>query len=193
MRETKLITNVKVEADEETLKTRQALVAAKSPAELSTISSLADIPLPSKLTKIMTRAPSAPGSKLDLDGKGSSKAPSKMNLTEIYATLPKSLPKSLTMELMVTTKDEDQDLVASRKKLIEEKTPMELGNIGSISDLPIPAPLENLWAKTKADDSNAPEKPKRRNLEEKRKRNLTTGTFLSADFLPESWRETKLL
>merc|ERR1719483_2078300 len=39
MRETKLITNIKVEVDDETLKARQALVAAKSPAELSTISS----------------------------------------------------------------------------------------------------------------------------------------------------------
>merc|ERR1712106_436615 len=76
--------------------------------------------------------------------------------------------------------------------MIGEKTPMELGNIGSISDLPIPAPLENLWAKKREDDT-APDKPKRRNMEEKRKRNLTTGAFLSADFLPESWRETKLL
>jgi len=192
MRETKLITNIKVEVDDETLKARQALVAAKSPAELSTISSLADIPLPSMLTNMMTRAPSAPGSKVDLDRRSSSKALSKMNLNEIYATLPKSLPKSLTMELMVSTKDEDQDLVATRRKMIGEKTPMELGNIGSISDLPIPAPLENLWAKKREDDT-APDKPKRRNMEEKRKRNLTTGAFLSADFLPESWRETKLL
>merc|ERR1719348_1513131 len=42
-------------------------------------------------------------------------------------------------------------------------------------------------------DSMAPEKPKRKSLAEKRKRNLTTGAFLSGDFLPESWRETKLI
>merc|ERR1712233_268909 len=42
--------------------------------------------------------------------------------------------------------------------------------------------------------ADTPEKPKRKkNMEEKRKRNLTTGTFLSSDFLPQSWLDTKLV
>merc|ERR1712228_706944 len=53
-----------------TLPTRQQLVETKSPIELSAITSLSDIPVPSKITKIMnkksTTAISAPGSKLDL-------------------------------------------------------------------------------------------------------------------------------
>ena len=53
MRETKLITNVKVEEDEEVLQARQELVRSRTPAQLSTICSLADLPVPSKLTRMM--------------------------------------------------------------------------------------------------------------------------------------------
>merc|ERR1712002_1420325 len=99
LRETKLITNVK---DEEVLKSRQALVESKSPVELSTITSLSDLPLPSKITRMMNRTPAAstPGSKLDVSSKSSTKGLSKMNINDMYSTLP----KSLTMELAVTTK-----------------------------------------------------------------------------------------
>eukprot|EP00092_Neocalanus_flemingeri_P008461 GFUD01009118.1.p1 GENE.GFUD01009118.1~~GFUD01009118.1.p1 ORF type:complete len:1981 (+),score=531.91 GFUD01009118.1:270-6212(+) len=190
LRETKLITNVKVEPDEERLKSRQALVESKSPVELSAITSLSDIPIPSKIKRIMHRAPAAstPGSKLDVSSKSSSKGLSKMNVNDMYSTLP----RAFTMELAVTTKvNKDLEEVERRKILIQEKTPMELGNIGSISEFPIPSALQNIF--TKSDAAEKPEKPKRKNIEEKRKRNLTTGTFLSADFLPESWRETKLL
>ena len=76
LRETKLVTNVKVEEDEEVLKSRQALVESKSPVELSTITSLSDLPIPSKITRMMHRAPavaSTPGSKLDVSSKSSYK------------------------------------------------------------------------------------------------------------------------
>merc|ERR1711970_1370952 len=187
LRETKLITNVKVEEDEEVLKSRQALVESKSPVELSTITSLSDLPLPSKITRMMNRTPAAstPGSKLDVSSKSSTKGLSKININDMYSTLP----KSLTMELAVTTKvNKNPEEVERRMKLTQEKTPTELGNIGSLADLPIPSALQNIFGK-----SDAPEKPQRKNIEEKRKRNLTTGAFLSGDFLPESWRETKLL
>merc|ERR1712096_199480 len=82
----------------------------------------------------------------------------------------------------------NQEEASRRQKLTQEKSPTELGNIGSISELPIPSALQNIFAK-----SDAPEKPQRKSVQEKRKRNLTTGTFLSPDFLPDSWRETKLL
>ena len=125
-----------------------------------------------------------------------------MNLNDMYSTLP----KSLTMELAVKTKVivafskpfpphshqiNDPAVVEERRKLTAEHTPMELGNIGSMADLPIPTPISNPFNKQAAD---TPEKPKRKkNMEEKRKRNLTTGTFLSSDFLPQSWLDTKLV
>merc|ERR1712226_77211 len=194
MRETKLVTNVKVEEDEEVLRARQELVQTRTPAQLSTITSISDLPVPSKLTKMMgSRESSAHGPRPAstaasvVGEKQTSRTPSKMNVNDMYSTLP----KSLTMELAVKTKINDPSVVEERRKLTAEHTPMELGNIGSLADLPIPTPISNLFNKPAAD---TPEKPKRKkNMEEKRKRNLTTGTFLSSDFLPQSWLDTKLV
>jgi len=194
MRETKLVTNVKVEEDEEVLRARQELVQTRTPAQLSAITSISDLPVPSKLTKMMgSRESSAHGPRpasvaASVAGeKQTSRTPSKMNVNDMYSTLP----KSLTMELAVKTKINDPAVVEERRKLTAEHTPMELGNIGSLADFPIPTPISNLFNKPAAD---TPEKPKRKkNMEEKRKRNLTTGTFLSSDFLPQSWLDTKLV
>merc|ERR1719458_2458233 len=55
LRETKLVTNVKVEEDEEVLFARKAMVESKTPAELSAIKSLSDLPIPSRVSKIVAR------------------------------------------------------------------------------------------------------------------------------------------
>merc|ERR1712192_280794 len=170
------------------------LVQTRTPAQLSAITSISALPVPSKLTKMMaSRESSAHGPRpastaASVAGeKQTSRTPSKMNVNDMYSTLP----KSLTMELAVKTKINDPAVVEERRKLTAEHTPMELGNIGSLADFPIPTPISNLFNKPAAD---TPEKPKRKpkNMEEKRKRNLTTGTFLSSDFLPQSWLDTKL-
>merc|ERR1719292_13688 len=93
-----------------------------------------------------------------------------------------------------------QNMVEQNRKLTQEKSVLELSKIGSISDLPIPTPISNLFNKTPGESKapgevaadDTPTRPKRRNMEEKRKRNLTTGTFLSADFVPPSRIETKI-
>merc|ERR1712226_472187 len=168
MRETKLVTNVKVEEDEEVLRARQELVQTRTPAQLSAITCLADLPIPTKLTRMMEKrehsahngtngAAVAAEEKLEMS---SVKAPSKMNLNDMYSTLPKSLPRALTMELAVSTKVEDQAVAEQHQKLTQERSVMELGNIGSISDLPIPAPISNLFTKTPGEET--PTKPKRR-------------------------------
>ena len=74
----------------------------------------------------------------------------------------KQLLKSKTEEKL----HKDAEEVERRKKLCQERTPMELGNIGSLSELPIPAPIQNLFSKS---DADKPEKPQRKNMEEKRK------------------------
>ena len=61
-RETQLVTNVKVEEDEETLKARQDLVNSKSPSELAQITSFSDIPVPSRLSRMVSRNQSVHGS-----------------------------------------------------------------------------------------------------------------------------------
>merc|ERR1719331_2573300 len=171
MRETKLVTNVKGEEDEEGLRARQELVQTRTPAQLSAITSISDLPVPSKLTKMMgSRESSAHGPRPAASAsccasvageKQTSRTPSKMNVNDMYSTLP----KSLTMELAVKTKINDPAVVEERRKLTVEHTPMELGNIGSLADFPVPTPISN----------------------------LTTGTFLSSDFLPQSWLDTKLV
>ena len=50
----KLITNVKVEAGTDELNSRRALAASKSPAELAQINSLAEIPIPGTLKRMVT-------------------------------------------------------------------------------------------------------------------------------------------
>ena len=52
-RETKLLTGVKVEEDEAVLAQRRNLTETKSPAELSQITSIADLPLPSALESFL--------------------------------------------------------------------------------------------------------------------------------------------
>ena len=65
-----------------------------------------------------------------------------MNLNDMYNTLP----KSLTMELSVgSPKEMDAEKADARKKLTEEKTPMELSQIGSIAEFPLPSALENIF------------------------------------------------
>ena len=74
-----------------------------------------------------------------------------------------TLPKSLKMELAVSVKvNKDPEEVERRKKLCQERTPMELGNIGSLSELPIPAPIQNFFSKSEAADK--PDKRKRKNM-----------------------------
>ena len=57
------MTNVKVEDDEETLKARQEMVKTKTPAELAQISGLGDIPIPSRLSRMVTRGQTSSGSR----------------------------------------------------------------------------------------------------------------------------------
>lgn len=52
-RETKLVTQVKVEQDHEELARRKNLTQSKTPAELSQISSLSDLPIPSALENLL--------------------------------------------------------------------------------------------------------------------------------------------
>ena len=48
-------------------------------------------------------------------------------------------------QLLVKAKvDENQEKVKERQELIRTKSPAELSQISSVSDLPIPAPVENM-------------------------------------------------
>merc|ERR1712212_1426798 len=77
---------------------------------------------------------------------------------------------SLTMELAVKTKINDPAVMEERRKLTAEHTPMELGNIGSLADFPIPTPISNLFNKPAADTPEKPKEKKKKVEEEKREK-----------------------
>lgn len=67
----------------------------------------------------------------------------------IYETLPRSLKEQ---QLLVKSKVvEDDDKVKERQELVRTKSPTELSQISSISDLPIPTPVENILKKKRFD------------------------------------------
>ena len=82
LRDTKLVTNVKVEEDEETLKARQEMVNTKSPAELAQISGLGDLPIPSRLTRMVTRGQTSSGSRSESRAKSSGPASETVSTTK---------------------------------------------------------------------------------------------------------------
>ena len=79
----------------------------------------------------------------------------------MYATLPKSWKEqNLVTKVKV---EEDLDKLAERQKLTQEKTPAELAQISSISDMPIPTALENFLKSDhkgkNGPDESTPRKP----------------------------------
>lgn len=64
---------------------------------------------------------------------------------DIYA----SLPRSLTEQLLVRTKvEEDPSVLAARQQLVESKSPAELSEIHNLAELPIPSRIESWLAGT---------------------------------------------
>ena len=58
----------------------------------------------------------------------------------IYATLPRSLKS----ELAVGTKVQDPELVQERREMIAKKSVNELSQVTSLSDVPIPSPIQKM-------------------------------------------------
>ena len=58
---------------------------------------------------------------------------------DIYA----SLPRSLKDQLIVRTKvEENEEVLAARQALVESKSPVELSEIHSLAEMPIPSRIE---------------------------------------------------
>ena len=58
----------------------------------------------------------------------------------IYATLP----RSLKTELAVTTKIQDSERVQERREMVANKSVNELSQVTSLSDVPIPTPIQKM-------------------------------------------------
>ena len=104
---------------------RAALLKKKTVSELSQIRSFNEIPIASTLQQMM---------------KEKAKNEEEKQLEKQQKTAVQDyIPEALKSQLLVTTKSgQDQEVLRERQDLVRCKTPSELGQVRSISDLPIP-------------------------------------------------------
>ena len=107
--------------------------------------------------------------------------PTPMELKEGY--LNSAFHKSLHQPLIVKSKVEKADVRVARQALTQEKSPTALGNINSVSDIPIP----KVFASKPAEDGEEPAeaKPMPRNMDEWGQAAYNT--------LPKSFREQNIV
>merc|ERR1712226_211235 len=91
-----------------------------------------------------------------------------------------SIPASLKSELLVShTTSLDPEEAATRMELIRTHTPAELSQIHGLSDIPVPAIIENLMTK-----KEAPEPAVKEEVQEEEK--AEKGPFMIYDSIPAS-------
>lgn len=141
MRETKLVTSTREMEDLDELARRRELIQARTPTQLAEFHGFGDIPVPSRIQNLykgMDRFRSKEGH--GANRSRSESLPRNFSGT-VYATLPRSWKEqNLVLQVKV---DQDPEVVAQRRALIQEKTPAQLAQISSMADLPIPTALEN--------------------------------------------------
>ncbi len=130
--------------DPEIQKQRQELTRAKSPIELSKISSLADFPVPKNIEDLLK------GKQNGVVENVPTPPPRRFRTREdIY----QSLPASLKQEVLVKTKIEvDEAVLKKRQELARSKSPAELSEIRGLDDFPIPTFVENLTKKRSSEN-----------------------------------------
>merc|ERR1711936_1527433 len=124
------------------------LTQSKSVSELSQIKSISEFPIPDKIERLISR--SATNTRMTDTSEQQSLADSrpvsrattasrKGLKDDIYA----SLPRSLKDQLIVRTKvEENEEVLAQRQALVESKSPVELSEIHSLAEVPIPGRIE---------------------------------------------------
>merc|ERR1712241_1322190 len=125
-----------------------ALTQSKSVSELSQIKSISEFPIPEKIERLISRSGTnprvtdSPEQQSLADSRPVSRATtaSRKGIKEdIYA----SLPRSLKDQLIVRTKvEENEEVLAYRQALVESKSPVELSEIHSLAEVPIPSRIE---------------------------------------------------
>ena len=137
-----VLVRTKVEEDPEVLAERQELVKTKKPAELAEIHGLSDFPLPQRIETLVRPGRRTLKSTKDKD-MSKKRSLSWSSLTN-PATMYDTLPKSLKQECLVRSKVEDPEKQKERQQLTQNKSVSELGKVTSLSDFPIPSPIEKL-------------------------------------------------
>merc|ERR1719210_2266961 len=125
--------------DPELVQERREMIAKKSVNELSQVTSLSDVPIPSPIQKMIDTAQHLKDPKPEGEEQKKSAPSSRGPSYDIYA----SLPRSLKSELLVRNKvEEDEEELKRRQNLVETKSPAELSQINSLSEVPVPRRIE---------------------------------------------------
>lgn len=136
-----LLVRSKTGEDTEVLKERQELVKSKKPSELAQMSGLEDFPLPTRIETLVRP-------KRNLRSTKDKEMSKKRSLSWSNLTNPSSwndtIPRSLKTELHVRAKVEDPEKQKQRQEITKQKTVAELAQMSSLSDLPIPSPVQKL-------------------------------------------------
>jgi len=155
LRETKLITNIKVEKDPEKLLARQTLVKNQTPVELGSIKNLHDFPIPARLQNLQLPNFSRSASKKSLNDTGATDSPTAPpRQKSCNASIYESLPSSLRSEMIVRSRPITDEESKSRQELIASKSPVELSQISSLKEFPVPKTIEKLFEKPEGDETD---------------------------------------
>merc|ERR1712241_1178552 len=123
-----LLVRSKVDEDEEKLKYRQTLIETKTPAELSQIHNLSEVPVPKRIeawlhgSSGMDQKSTLPRSKQEIKDL-------------VYKNI---LPESLTEPCVVRSRIEDPEVLLVRQELQQQKSIHELSKIRNINEFPLP-------------------------------------------------------
>merc|ERR1711892_167441 len=129
---TKLMVRSREMEDPEELEQRKELIRTQTPAQLSEIHSLSEIPVPKFIGNLMS-------SEKKTDEPEVEKEP--FSIEKIYEAFT---PVSLTeTKLLVKTETEDPEVQAARAEIVKSKSVNELSQITSLADIPIPDAIEN--------------------------------------------------
>ena len=139
--------------DPEVQRQRAEITKCKTPNQLSQINSLADFPIPTTIETMLEKRPKSSVPMAEPD-------PRPMK-DKLYDTLPRSMKS----EVLVRVRDEDPELQKQRQELTRSKSPVELSQISSLAEFPIPKNIESLLNKkatSDAVDNAGPTPPPRR-------------------------------
>ena len=107
-------------------------VKNRTVAQLSQITSLSDIPIPTTLQTMVEKQ------------RDKSRERPKNDSDEKNKTMQDYLPEGLKSQLLVSSKsNQDQDLVRERQLLVRSKSPAQLSEFHHVSDIPVPSMLQN--------------------------------------------------
>lgn len=149
LRETKLITNIKVEKDQERLIAHQNLTKNQTPMELGSIKNIHDFPIPERLQRLQHlqlptfRTAAVPT--IGVDAADSPTAPPRQK--SCNASIYESLPSSLRNEVIVRSRTITDEESKARQEIIRSKSPVELSQISSLKEIPVPKSIEKFFEK----------------------------------------------